>query len=135
MNSIAMAHLIAFGADDDLPSEVREWLRAGFRRYLSGAADLEISLRLNASNRQFARDQALRSAADVLASGNQISPWVIAGQLAKSIKRFESSGLLLSRRETPTNLTLLDQCLLQAFRTDARMIRSQRQLWRMLTNT
>jgi len=136
MNSIAMAHLIAFGNENDaLPDEVMVWLRAGFMRYLSSAApSLEIALQLSSTGRKTARDQALREAAEVLADGKQISPYVLAGLLEKKIKRFEGGGLLLVKRSTPSNLSVLDQCLLQAFRAGVRMRRCQRDLYRLLTD-
>lgn len=131
-----MAHLIAFGDEGDaLPGEVKRWLRAGFRRYLSGAApSLEIALQLGASNRKRVRDQALREAADVIDNGQQLPHCTLAKMLEEKIERFESGVLPLIKRGMPSNLTVLDQCLWQAFRAGGGMRRSKRDLQRLWTN-
>lgn len=131
-----MAHLIAFGNESDaVPAEVVAWLRAGFGRYLSGASpNLEVALQLSSVGRKKARDQALLAAAEVLDPRRELVPHARAGLLAEKIARFEGNALLLTKRSTPSNLTLLDQCLLQAFRAGGRMRRSQRDLFRLLTN-
>ena len=75
------------------------------------------------------RNALLRQAADLLDDGT-VTPWELAGRLARAITRFNARVL---PRHQGRELHGVDALLLQAHRTGARGLTSQRRLYDLLT--
>lgn len=136
MDAVALAHEIALAGDDEaLSSEATAWLRSGLRRWLRGDAELLVALQLTRGAHQASRNRALLEAASILADGRDLSAWVLSGLLHQAQTRFETGLLVQINRGINAPLSPLNECLLNAWRSDTRPLRSRRRLYDLLLLT
>lgn len=110
--------------------EVRDWVRAGFQRWLDEGETLEAALGVDRPRRVKARNEALRHAA-LLVGG--VSPWAQACALEKAIERFEMRTLQMWRRHgRPEEPGALNEALETAFLAGARVPKTARKLYEIL---
>ncbi|MBK9019630.1 MAG: hypothetical protein IPL72_06370 [Sulfuritalea sp.] len=136
MDAVALAHEIALAGDGEaLPGEATAWLRAGLRRWLRGEADLAIALQLNGGAMAASRNRALIDAAAILDDGKGLSAWRLANLLERAQARFEAGALVKINNGMNVPLTPLNECLLRAWRSGMRPLRSARRIYDVLQLT
>ncbi len=136
MDAVALAHDIALADDGEaLPDEATAWLRSGLRRWLRGEADLVIALQLHRGAHQASRNRALLKAASILDDDRGLTAWALSELLYKAQLRFEAHTLVQIKRGIPRSLSPLDEALLEAWRSNARPLRSRRRLYDLLLLT
>lgn len=127
----ALAHLADYLARQPRTA-ADAWLHAGLRKWTKDGGSLEAALGLTPAARVRRRDNALRTAADLLAAGRDLSAWDAAGVLALKLKRFCAVKLPLHRRGLAGELDEIERHLLASCESGARPVTSRRHLFRIL---
>ena len=123
-----LAERLAAGDPDP---EALAWLAHGLRRFLAGAAPLDVCLRLTASNRISTRNRALIRAAGILDAGQNLPAWELADRLRQAVNRFEAVWKRI-QAGAQDPLSPLQSALRDAFASGARPLTSQRRLYELI---
>ncbi|OOG27671.1 hypothetical protein B1C78_03200 [Thioalkalivibrio denitrificans] len=78
------------------------------------------------------RDRALLEAASLLDPGGELTPWQLAGRMARAIDHFLMVVARRLRRDPYAELSPLDETLQRAFASGCRVPQSQRRLYDFL---
>ena len=126
---LVLAERLAAGDPDP---EALAWLAHGLRRFLAGAAPLDVCLRLTASNRIATRNRALIRAAGILYADQHLPPWELADRLRQAVNRFETVTWKRIQAGAQDPLSPLQSALRDAFASGAKPLTSQRRLYELI---
>jgi hypothetical protein len=117
--------------------DAADWARivAAFRQYDARGGTLDDAFDLTAATRIRICRRELRTAAELLRAGRDMSTHGLAGDLADRLKRFESDKLPRYRRGGNVSMDAIELHLLEACQAGVRFPRSQRRLYDYLDST
>lgn len=117
--------------------DAADWARivAAFRQRAARGGTLDDAFDLTGATRTRICRGELRSAAEMLRGGRDMSIHSLAGELADRLKRFESGKLPLYRRGANVSMDAVELHLLEACQAGVRFPRSQRRLYDYLDSS